>query len=317
MCQSSRLVGTMRHRCVCAWIQYSRRTPPGAGWSCGTACAAAACGRRTRAAVASAFLRAAGESTTTFSPPIVHSSAALPARPKNDRREVGRLSASGVMGARILVRLYSVYKYVCTGYDGAVSTTTGTRAEASERMREAIVAATVRVVAREGVSAVTHRRVAAEAGVSLSSTTWHFADKGDILIAALRWTAGREVARIAAIAERLGTEEFDPAAWAEALADWLLEQVHRERDVAVALYRLQIELLGRPEARQVHEDWDASLRTLGERVLASSGTITPDLDIRLVVAALDGLRLNVLIAGEADTAWLRPAVQRQLRALLG
>ena len=198
-----------------------------------------------------------------------------------------------------------------------MSTTTGTRAEASERMREAIVAATVRVVAREGVSAVTHRRVAAEAGVSLSSTTWHFADKGDILIAALRWTAGREVARISAIAERLGTEEFDPAAWAEALADWLLEQVRRERDVAVALYRLQIELLGRPEALQVHEDWDASLRTLGERVLASSGTITPDLDIRLVVAALDGLRLNVLIAGETDTAWVRPAVQRQLRALLG
>ena len=195
--------------------------------------------------------------------------------------------------------------------------TTGTRAEASERMREAIVAATVRVVAREGVAAVTHRRVAAEARVSLSSTTWHFADKADILIAALRWTASREVARISAIAARLGTEEFDPSAWAEALADWLLEQVSGERDVAVALYRLQIELLGRPEARQVHEEWDASLRTLGEHVLASSRTITPDLDIRLVVAALDGLRLNVLIAGDGDTAWLRPAVQRQLRALLG
>ena len=38
---------------------------------------------------------------------------------------------------------------------------------------------------------------------------------------------------------------------------------------------------------------------------------------RLVVAALDGLRLNVLIAGDGDTAWLRPAVQQQLRALLG
>jgi TetR/AcrR family transcriptional regulator, regulator of biofilm formation and stress response len=199
----------------------------------------------------------------------------------------------------------------------SVSATSGTRAEASERMREAIVSATARIVAREGVSAVTHRRVAAEAGVSLSSTTWHFADKGDILTAALQWTAGREVARISAIADRLGADEFDPAAWAEALADWLLEQVSGEREVAVALYRLQIELLGRPEARQVHEQWDASLRTLGERVLATSGTTTPDLDTRLVVAALDGLRLNVLIAGDADTAWLRPAVQRQLRALLG
>ena len=91
----------------------------------------------------------------------------------------------------------------------------------------------------------------------------------------------------------------------------------RRTPAAVALYRLQIELLGRPEARQVHEEWDASLRTLGEHVLASSRTITPDLDIRLVVAALDGLRLGVLIAGDTDVAWVRPAVQRQLRALLG
>jgi DNA-binding transcriptional regulator YbjK len=198
-----------------------------------------------------------------------------------------------------------------------VAVPTGTRAEASERVRDAIVVATVRIVAREGVSAVTHRRVAAEAGVALSSTTWHFAAKADILVAALRWTAHREVARIMAIADRLGSDEFDPAAWAEELADWLLEQVSGERDVAVALYRLQIELLGRPEAREVHEYWGRSLRALGERVLESSGTITPDLDTRLVVAALDGLRLNVLSAGEVDTTWLRPAVQRQLRALLG
>ena len=193
----------------------------------------------------------------------------------------------------------------------------GSRAEASERVREAIIAATVRIVAREGVAAVTHRRVASEAGVALSSTTWHFAAKADILTAALRWTGRREVARITAIAERLGADDFDPAAWAEELSDWLLEQVSGERDVAVALYRLQIELLGRPEAHEVHEQWGHSLRALGERVLENSHTITPDLDTRLVVAALDGLRLSVLSAGDPDTSWLRPAVQRQLRALLG
>jgi hypothetical protein len=93
--------------------------------------------------------------------------------------------------------------------------------------------------------------------------------------------------------------------------------VSGERDVAVALYRLQIEMLGRPEAREVHEEWGRSLRALGERVLESSHTITPDLDTRLVTAALDGLRLSVLSSGEPDTTWLRPAVQRQLRALLG
>jgi DNA-binding transcriptional regulator YbjK len=198
-----------------------------------------------------------------------------------------------------------------------VSAPTGTRAEASERVRDAIVAAAVRITAREGIAAVTHRRLAAEAGVSLSSTTWHFAAKADILEAALHWTARREVARIEAIEARLGGAGFDPAAWAEELADWLVEQVTGERDVAVALYRLQIELLGSEGAREVHREWGRRLRALGDRVLEHSDTLTPDLDIRLIAAALDGLRLSVLSAAEEETEWLRPAVRRQLRSLLG
>jgi DNA-binding transcriptional regulator YbjK len=186
------------------------------------------------------------------------------------------------------------------------------RAEASKRVREAIVAATVGIVAREGVAAVTHRRLAAEAGVALSSTTWHFAAKADILEAALRWTAAHEIARIEQIADRLGGGAFDPAAWADELAGWLVEQLTTERETTVALYRLQIELLGSPGAQEVHRDWGRGLRGLADRVLEGA----PELDVRLVVAALDGLRLSVLNSGE-DTEWLREAVRRQLQAVLG
>jgi TetR/AcrR family transcriptional regulator, regulator of biofilm formation and stress response len=198
-----------------------------------------------------------------------------------------------------------------------VPAATGTRAEASERVRAAIVDATVRIVAADGVAAVTHRRVAAEAGVALSSTTWHFATKADILVAALRWTASREVARIAAIAERLGAAAFDTGAWAGELADWVVEQVSADREPTVALYRLQFELIGHPEAVEIHREWDRGLLALGEGVLSGSATRTPALDTRLVAAALDGLRLSVLSRGEPDVDWLRPAVQRLLRSLLG
>jgi TetR/AcrR family transcriptional regulator, regulator of biofilm formation and stress response len=198
-----------------------------------------------------------------------------------------------------------------------VSTETGPRAEASRLTREAIVAATVRIVAREGVAAVTHRRVAAEAGVALSSTTWHFATKADILEAALDWTAHREVNRIRAIAERLAGSDFDPSAWAEELADWLIEELTVEREIAVALYRLQVELLDSANAAKLHDEWGEGLRAVGERVLEHSTTATPDLDVRLIVAALDGLRMGVLASGEQDLEWLRAAVRRQLQALLG
>ena len=193
----------------------------------------------------------------------------------------------------------------------------GARAENSRRVREAVVDATLRIVAREGVAAVSHRRVAAEAGVALSSTTWHFATKAEILEAALRSAARREVEGIAAIADRLGGTDFDASAWADALGDWLVGQVTTERDLAVALYRLQVELLGTPGALEVHREWGEGLRAVGERVLASSPTSSPALDVRLVVAALDGLWMGALSAGEQDVDWLRLALRRQLRALLG
>ena len=194
---------------------------------------------------------------------------------------------------------------------------TGIRAEASKRVRDAIVAATVRIVAREGVAAVTHRRVAAEADVALSSTTWHFATKADILEAALRWSARYEVERIGSIADRLGDTDFDPAAWAEELGDWLVEQLTVEREIAVALYRLQVELLGSEGALEVHREWGEGLLAVGEHVLEHSATPTPQLDVRLIVAALDGLRMGVLNSGERDIEWVRLAVRRQLQALLG
>ena len=55
-----------------------------------------------------------------------------------------------------------------------------------ERTRQAIVEATQRVIARNGVAAVSHRSVAQEAGVNLSLTTYYFVDLYDLVAAAFR-----------------------------------------------------------------------------------------------------------------------------------
>jgi DNA-binding transcriptional regulator YbjK len=189
-------------------------------------------------------------------------------------------------------------------------------------VRDAIVAATVEIVARDGVGAVTHRRVADLAGVSLSSTTWHFASKDDILEAALRWTAAREIERVGEMAERIATaspEGFDAEIWARELAAWVVEETSGvERATTVALYRLQLETLGRPRAVEVHREWGAGLEEIGEAVLSEAGSGTAALDTRLVLAALDGLRLSVLSAREQgeDTDWLEPAILRLVEMLV-
>lgn len=56
----------------------------------------------------------------------------------------------------------------------------------AEQRRLSILDATLRVVADGGIDAVTHRRVAAEAGVPVGSTTYYFASRDDLIREAFR-----------------------------------------------------------------------------------------------------------------------------------
>ena len=69
--------------------------------------------------------------------------------------------------------------------------------------RERILRATVELIGREGVSAVTNRRVAGAAGVALGSLTYHFPSQVDLLRESLLLFVGEEVARQEAIAAEL------------------------------------------------------------------------------------------------------------------
>lgn len=51
----------------------------------------------------------------------------------------------------------------------------------SEQRRQAILDAAMRIIVRDGVRAVRHRAVAAEAGVPLSATTYYFKDIDDLI----------------------------------------------------------------------------------------------------------------------------------------
>ncbi|MDP3814773.1 TetR/AcrR family transcriptional regulator [Pseudomonas sp.] len=53
--------------------------------------------------------------------------------------------------------------------------------QGSEQRRQAILDAAMRVIVRDGVRAVRHRAVAAEAGVPLSATTYYFKDIDDLI----------------------------------------------------------------------------------------------------------------------------------------
>jgi TetR/AcrR family transcriptional regulator, regulator of biofilm formation and stress response len=167
------------------------------------------------------------------------------------------------------------------------------------RRREELVDAAVRVVARDGVAAVTHRAVAAEAGVPKSAATYHFDSLDTLLVAALR----------------TGTEQFVralPASGEHHDLDRLLEMlvvfVREHRDLIVARYELYLLAARRPGLRPAVEYYLGVLTELiAPHARDASGA-------RGAVAAFDGYVLQSLVRGaELDVAELTVIVRAALR----
>ena len=186
-----------------------------------------------------------------------------------------------------------------------------------EAIRAAIIEATIRLIGREGVDGVTHRAVAREAGVSLSSTTYHFVSRDEIVTEALRHVADLEIARIARDAEMLAEGHADVPSIARALAAWLAEQVHGDELLRVrAGYHLQLEAARRPELRAIHVAWGQAVQGLAERVLRAAGSPRPRTDASILSSAIDGLRLDEVTAPRRGfERRARPVIERLLSIL--
>ncbi|WP_102509465.1 TetR/AcrR family transcriptional regulator [Sanguibacter massiliensis] len=176
--------------------------------------------------------------------------------------------------------------------------------------RDALVDAAVALVLEEGPAALTHRALAARAGLPLASTTYHFASLDEILGAvgarlAKRWQAAvRDVlddrAAIAA------------ATTVELRADLLVRALLPPGgdDVVRAHYA---HLVGVGRSRLGHE-YAASRPVLDEeigRLLAALGVAGAG--ATLVLAVVDG----GAVAALSEAREVRPTVAARLRELLG
>lgn len=174
--------------------------------------------------------------------------------------------------------------------------------------RTALLAATLRVVARDGPAAASHRAVASEADVPLGSTTYYFASRDDMLVEALRHAARSETERIRARVERLTAQPEHAVDWAAEVEAWVLDQLRpARRPLLIARHHLQLEALHRQDLRNVYAAWTAATIELAVTVLRAAGSASPEHDAPLLVAAIDGVGLNHLVLLPARR---RPAAVR-------
>jgi DNA-binding transcriptional regulator YbjK len=133
---------------------------------------------------------------------------------------------------------------------------------AAEKRRREILEAALRVIGAGGPDAITHRRVAAEAGVPLGSLTYYFESRKDLVREAFRHYLAEATNALLAI------EQDFPATTPERMVELLIEITRREFSEP-ALVRAEYELIlyaaRDPDLAREFTAWERGLEVrLGE-----------------------------------------------------
>ena len=169
-----------------------------------------------------------------------------------------------------------------------------------EATRRALLESTLRIIERDGVAGVTHRRVTAEAGLPATAAAYHFASITDLLEAALMLTDEVSGAALADIASAA-----DPV---RALAEWLVADFAKQRQRCTAEYELFLYAARTPQLRSAALRWTTDL----SRLVA---TWTDDVDAqRRLTAYVDGLLLHAVVSGDICPP---DRIESDLRSLVG
>jgi len=166
--------------------------------------------------------------------------------------------------------------------------------------RERIMRTTLELIAEEGIAAVTNRRVAAAADVSLGSLTYHFGSQGDLVRESLLLFVAEEVDRLEEIAadmrgRRPGVEDV-------ALE---VERIVREtggRIQGLAEIELHLRAARDPALHEASRRCFEAYEGLAEAGLEMLSVPEPARHATTVVALLYGLALRRLGCGDEDAS---------------
>lgn len=179
--------------------------------------------------------------------------------------------------------------------------------------RQALLDATIRLLARDGARAVTLRAVAEEAGTTHGAPRYYFATRDELLDSALSEIADRQVREVEDLLNE--PSPADPRARAARLAAFLARAVSSDRDGTIARYELFLETARRPALRPALDAWgDAYVRLLAAEL--THGAEDPQTEAELLLNLLNGLLLRQVAVPRDDFehAVLRPAFERFLTA---
>jgi AcrR family transcriptional regulator len=159
---------------------------------------------------------------------------------------------------------------------------------------ERILGATLQIIGKRGLEAVTHRAVAEEAGVSLGAISHHFPSRADLLQQALRRAAASEVSHLERLALDLQTRAFETDEWIHGMAQALGTDLQRNRVRHMAQYELLLACARDAKLRELSRAWREAHLRVAEVGLRAAGSPEPEAHAQLLAAAITGLLLKQL-----------------------
>lgn len=164
------------------------------------------------------------------------------------------------------------------------------RQERSRLRREALVRAALELIAEEGPGAVTHRRVAARAGLPGATTGYFFGSVQDLVDEALALQVHDRISEFGPMLEQ--------ALAARPTLDELLRLIAttaaRSRTAVIAQFQLYLDAGRRPELEGPVTQAVEQFEALAARVLRACGAVDPEEAAGQIVAMIDGFLLHRL-----------------------
>lgn len=189
-----------------------------------------------------------------------------------------------------------------------------------ERRRRSLLEATLRVIARGGVEAVTHRRVAAEAGVSHGTTTYHFASRDEIILQAFRYYIRLITAHLDAALFDLDDDLDRDHVDVHSVVAFLVDFTRREfadPELVLAEYELILYAARNETLAREYRAWQRSLVGGMATVLEACGAPRPSEVARVVVAICRAFELEQLTHPRTSPSQLERRLNLLLPALVG
>jgi len=186
--------------------------------------------------------------------------------------------------------------------------------------RARILHATLRVIASSGISAVSNRRIAAEAGLALGSLTYHFPNQTDMLHDTLLLYAEEEVARMEGLATAMRASARGGVKLTDEQAAAFVEHMAAQdsgRPEEIAELELHLHASRDPRLQEASRRCFDAFESFATAILQVLDVPQPERHARTVVAVLVGLGVRRLGTGEHHAPGTAAALMTIVRGARG